>query len=61
MPSCGMSNLYYYYMSAVLSLQLLNAPSTELYAGGLCDNIGLVLVYLPSGAMSLHHHLAIMT
>ena len=44
----------------MLSIQLLNAASKELYTGDLCENIGLVLAYLPSGAMSLHH-LAIMT
>ena len=32
----------------------------ELFVGDLCDNIGLVLAYLPSGAMSLHY-LAVMT
>ena len=48
------------YRCSVLSILLLNAGSEESYEGDLCDNIGLVLAYLPSGAMSLYH-IAIIT
>ena len=40
-------------------LLLVVCCTEELYVGDLCDNIGLVLVYLPSGTLSRPSYLTL--